>query len=166
MAVGIVIFNSKGELCYQRQEKLAWGTNSIAEYEALIRGLEWTRELGYKKLRVSVDSQLLFHQISGAYRVKAKHLKSLHRQARSLMQGFDYVELAWHARETPEAQIADGASKGKTYPLGMVLAQPVAPPPPQEVLTVKTSAKEPPPKLPPRRLTSFQDLGALRQALR
>jgi len=157
MAVGVVIFNPKGELFYQYHGKLVWGTNSTAEYEALIRGLEAARDLKLTRIRASVDSQLLYHQLSGSYQVRAKHLKSLHRQVKSLMRGFSYVELMWHSRETPEARIADAVSKGQSFKLGDVLCPPVV-----EAIVIKAPA--PPTKLVPkksapvRRFSSFQDL--------
>ena len=49
---------------------LGEATNNVAEYEALIWGLENVRALGHSDVAVFADSELLVKQLNGAYKVK------------------------------------------------------------------------------------------------
>jgi ribonuclease HI len=63
-------------------------TNNIAEYEALIWGLENVAALGVGAVDVYADSELMVKQLNGVYRVKNEGLKPLYRRAMSLLDGF------------------------------------------------------------------------------
>ena len=71
----------------------------VAEYRALIRGLEAARSRGIGHLRVCLDSALLVNQLNGRWKVKAEHLKPLHEQADSLIQQFADIKITWVPRE-------------------------------------------------------------------
>jgi ribonuclease HI len=71
----------------------------VAEYRALIRGLEAARSRGIGHLRVCLDSALLVNQLNGRWKVKAEHLKPLHEQALSLIEQFADIEINWAPRE-------------------------------------------------------------------
>jgi ribonuclease HI len=71
----------------------------VAEYRALIRGLEAARSRGIGHLRVCLDSLLLVNHLNGRWKVKAEHLKPLHEQAVSLIQQFADIELTWVPRK-------------------------------------------------------------------
>jgi ribonuclease HI len=64
-------------------------TNTIAEYTALVRGLEHARRLGARRVAVSTDSELMVRQIDGSYRVKNEGLKPLYERATALLREFD-----------------------------------------------------------------------------
>ncbi len=74
-------------------------THHVAEYRALIRGLEAARSPGIGHLRVCLDSALLVNQLNGRSKVKAEHLKPLHDQAVSLIQQFADIKITWVPRE-------------------------------------------------------------------
>lgn len=74
-------------------------TNNVAEYEALIWGLENVQALGYSEVSVFADSELLVKQINGAYRVKNEGLKPLFTRALSLLRGFATFDVAHVRRE-------------------------------------------------------------------
>src|SRR4051794_13146570 len=57
----------------------------VAEFRALIRGLEAARARGIAHLRVCLDSALVVNQLNGRSKVKAEHLTSLHERAVSLI---------------------------------------------------------------------------------
>jgi len=59
-------------------------TNNVAEYRALIAGLEKAIELGATRLDVFGDSELIIRQMTGRYRVKHPDLVPLHRKAAEL----------------------------------------------------------------------------------
>jgi ribonuclease HI len=71
----------------------------VAEYQALIRGLETARSRGIGHLRVCLDSALLVNQLNRSSQVKAEHLEPLHNQALSLIQQFADIKITWVPRE-------------------------------------------------------------------
>lgn len=74
-------------------------TNNVAEYTAVIRGLEKAQELGASDVLLRSDSQLLINQLLGSYRVKTPHLQPLHRRVRGLAAGFESIEFEHVRRE-------------------------------------------------------------------
>jgi ribonuclease HI len=71
----------------------------VAEYRALIRGLEAARSRGIEHLRVCLDSLLLVNQLNDRSEVKAEHLKPLHEKAISLKQEFADIKITWVPRK-------------------------------------------------------------------
>jgi ribonuclease HI len=71
----------------------------VAEYRALIRGLEAALSREIAHLRVCLDSALVVNQLDGSSQVKAEHLKPLHKQALSLIQQFADVKITWVPRK-------------------------------------------------------------------
>jgi ribonuclease HI len=86
---GAALFNPRGELKAQVARYLGETTNNVAEYQALILGLQEAARLGAHKLQVLADSELLVRQINGQYRVKAPHLLPLWRLAKTELQKFE-----------------------------------------------------------------------------
>ncbi len=76
-------------------------TNNVAEYTALIKGLECLKEMGVSKVRIRGDSQLVIRQLKGEYRVRSSRMKPLYEKARQLLRDFQY-ELEWVPRELNE----------------------------------------------------------------
>ncbi len=64
-------------------------TNNIAEYRALILGLEEALKIKCRRLHIYLDSELLTNQINGSYKVKNENLKALMRDVRKLLSYFD-----------------------------------------------------------------------------
>lgn len=88
--IGVVMIchKGKGVEVYKISEYIGVATNNIAEYSALIRGLEEAELLGFRKIKVFLDSELLVKQIEGIYRVKSHHLKRLWIQAQNILRRF------------------------------------------------------------------------------
>ena len=63
-------------------------TNNVAEYRALIWGLQNACALGVVRLDVCLDSELLVKQLSGEYRVKNEGIRPLYNEALHLLEGF------------------------------------------------------------------------------
>jgi ribonuclease HI len=80
-------------------ERIGVATNNVAEYQALIAGLEAARPFGARGISVRADSQLLVRQLEGRYRVKQAHLRPLYEQARALLDEYEEVDLAHVPRE-------------------------------------------------------------------
>jgi ribonuclease H / adenosylcobalamin/alpha-ribazole phosphatase len=87
----------------------------VAEYRALIRGLEAARSRGIGHIRVCLDSALLVNQLNGRWKVKAEHLKPLHKQALSLIQQFADIKITWVPRKANAE--ADGLASTPLGPL-------------------------------------------------
>ncbi|MCL2654145.1 MAG: 6-carboxytetrahydropterin synthase QueD [Coriobacteriia bacterium] len=63
-------------------------TNNVAEYEALIWGLENARALGAQSIKMIADSELMIKQVAGIYKVKNPGLKALAARVQALLSGF------------------------------------------------------------------------------
>ncbi|OGC04916.1 hypothetical protein A2276_03055 [candidate division WOR-1 bacterium RIFOXYA12_FULL_43_27] len=74
-------------------------TNNVAEYTALLRGLEETLLLGYKEADFFSDSELLVKQLKGEYRVKDEKLKPLFMNAQMLAKRFKHFSITHIRRE-------------------------------------------------------------------
>lgn len=74
-------------------------TNNVAEYQALIWGLNNALTQKIKHLHVQADSQLMVRQLNGEYQVKSADLKPLFNDARVLLARFDSVEIEHIPRE-------------------------------------------------------------------
>jgi ribonuclease HI len=101
-AAGVVI-RAGGRLVEGFGQYLGRVTNNVAEYNALILGLERARELGAAKVRVFADSELMVRQLNGQYKVKNAGLQPLYGRARKLADGF----ASFAIRHVPRAQNAE-----------------------------------------------------------
>lgn len=80
-------------------EAIGEATNNVAEYRALIAGLEAAARVGAVEVDVRADSELVIRQLEGRYRVRNAGLQPLHRRARALLAGFHQVSLRHVRRE-------------------------------------------------------------------
>ena len=96
---GAIVVDEGGAVLAEVAEGLGETTNNVAEYTAVIRGLEEAKRLGAHEVLLRSDSQLLINQLTGRYRVKAPHLQPLHRRVRALLVGFAKVDLEHVPRE-------------------------------------------------------------------
>jgi ribonuclease HI len=80
-------------------ERIGVATNNVAEYRAVIAGLEAARAFPARTLQLRADSMLVIRQLEGKWKVKQEHLRRLHAQARELLTGYDDVDLAHVPRE-------------------------------------------------------------------
>ncbi len=83
-AVAAVASTVDGDVVGERNEYIGEATNNVAEYRALIAGLEKAVELGVEELEVVSDSELLVKQMRGEYRVKNEALRDLSDDASRL----------------------------------------------------------------------------------
>ena len=74
-------------------ERIGITTNNVAEYRALIAGLEAAVRHGASPLRVCMDSELVVKQMTGEYRVKNAGLIPLNEEARRLATRIRPLEL-------------------------------------------------------------------------
>lgn len=81
-------------------------TNNVAEYQALIAGVEEALRFHPRALEVRADSELLVRQLQGRYRVRSPGLQPLYARARSLLAEVDDVRVVHVPRE--RNTLADG----------------------------------------------------------
>ena len=86
--IGVVIKDPAGRTVAEISEFIGSGTNNVAEYRALIRGLEEAARLGARTVTVRSDSELLVRQLKGEYKVKSPDLSPLHLEAHRLLKSF------------------------------------------------------------------------------
>lgn len=101
-AVGVVVSTPEGDVLDEVGEPIGTATNNVAEYRALLRGLERARALGATEIDVVNDSQLVERQLIGAYRVKHPAMRPLHAEALAALGTFD----RWAIRSVPREQNA------------------------------------------------------------
>jgi ribonuclease HI len=101
-AIGVVVSGPDGAVLDEVAERIGVATNNVAEYRALLRGLERAAALGAREVRLINDSQLVARQLTGVYKVKHPAMKPLYEQAVSALRGFDN----WGIRSVPRAENA------------------------------------------------------------
>jgi ribonuclease HI len=101
-AAACVLSTTDGEVVGEHSQLLGTATNNVAEYRALLLGLERARELGAGEVEVIGDSELIAKQVRGLYKVKHEAMKPLHRAAMEALAGFD----SWSIRTVPREQNA------------------------------------------------------------
>lgn len=84
---------------YRISEYIGTATNNIAEYSALIMGLEKAMSLGIKRIKIFLDSELVVKQLKGVYKVKHKNLIPLWQQAKGLLKNFESCKVSHVPRE-------------------------------------------------------------------
>jgi ribonuclease HI len=97
--IGIMLKTKDGRVLVAEGRFVGRTTNNVAEYKALLLGLERALECGVRRLDVRADSELLIKQLKGQYRVKNAGLKPLVAEARALIQRFESVKLEHVRRE-------------------------------------------------------------------
>ena len=101
-AFGYVLEAEDGTVLAAHGETIGIATNNVAEYSALIAGLEKARELAVDEVEVVSDSELMVKQMTGEYRVKNEALQELWLQASRLARGFRDVSYTAVRREHNE----------------------------------------------------------------
>ena len=101
-AYGFVIEAPDGTVLAAEGEAIGIATNNVAEYSALIAGLERAAELAIDELEVVSDSELSVKQMTGEYRVKNEALQELHGDASRLARRLGRVSYTAVRREHNE----------------------------------------------------------------
>ena len=101
-AIGAVVSAPDGEVLEEAAERIGEATNNVAEYRAVLLGLERARALGATEVEVINDSELVARQLQGAYKVKHAGLRPLYDQAMEALEGFE----RWSVRSVPREQNA------------------------------------------------------------
>ena len=95
--IGVVLATDKDQPVRELARYIGEATNNVAEYSALIAGLELALESGISEIEVYVDSELVAAQIEGRWKIKNDRLRALAAKARSLMARFEVASIG-HVR--------------------------------------------------------------------
>lgn len=98
--IGAVVSAPDGAVLDEAGAYIGEASNNVAEYRALLLGLELAERLGAREVRVVNDSELIARQIGGQYKVKHAALRPLHREAMAALRGFD----RWSVRSVRREQ--------------------------------------------------------------
>jgi ribonuclease H / adenosylcobalamin/alpha-ribazole phosphatase len=101
-AYGFVLEAEDGTVLAAEGKAIGVATNNVAEYSALIAGLERARDLGVDEVEVVSDSELLVKQMRGEYRVKNETLRGLSLEAARLARAVGTVRYTAVRREHNE----------------------------------------------------------------
>ncbi len=104
-AFGYVLETEDGTVLDARGEAIGVATNNVAEYRALIAGLESALDRGVTELEVVSDSELVVKQMRGEYKVKNAALKELSQKAARLARRLD--EIVYTAVRREHNELAD-----------------------------------------------------------
>jgi ribonuclease HI len=102
-AIGVVVRDEEGTIVEAVGETIGKTTNNVAEYKALLRGIELAAAHGAAEVHLIGDSQLIVRQVEGRYKVKDEKMKPLHAAAKEALAGFD----KWSIEDVRRAQNAD-----------------------------------------------------------
>ncbi|MGN6254136.1 MAG: ribonuclease HI family protein [Solirubrobacterales bacterium] len=101
-AIGVVV-RGEGEVLEEAGERIGEATNNVAEYRALLRGIELAAAHGASELELIGDSELVVRQVEGRYKVKNAGMKELHEEVKRALRGFD----SWSIRHVRRAENAE-----------------------------------------------------------
>jgi ribonuclease HI len=101
-AIGVVVRDG-GEMIAEVGEKIGEATNNVAEYKALLKGIELAATHGASELELVGDSELVVRQVEGRYKVKNAGMKELHEEVKRALREFD----SWSIRHVRRAENAD-----------------------------------------------------------
>jgi ribonuclease HI len=86
--VAAVATDEAGEELSARAETIGEATNNVAEYRALMLGIQLAKDLGADEVDFVADSMLIVEQVKGNWKVKQAHLRPLREQTIDALSGF------------------------------------------------------------------------------
>ena len=98
-AVAAVLTNPDGGLIEQLGKTIGRATNNVAEYRAVLLGIELAKSVGAREVELIGDSELIVKQVKGEYRVKDAGLQPLHAQVKKALGAFDRWSIRHVRRE-------------------------------------------------------------------
>lgn len=96
---GALIKDPSAKVVKRLKKFLGRTTNNVAEYSALVMGLEAARAMGIDSISVFADSELMVKQLNGVYKVKSEDLRPLYEKAAALSKGFKEFSIRHIYRE-------------------------------------------------------------------
>jgi ribonuclease HI len=105
-----VVLTADGEPAREVARSIGETTNNVAEYKALIAGLELALESDISEIEVFVDSELVVAQVKGLWKIKNDRLRALASKAQSLLNRFDDASIT-HVRRHLNARADELANE-------------------------------------------------------
>lgn len=102
-AIAAVVQDAEGGVLEERGEVIGRATNNVAEYRALLLGIERAAALGAGELELVGDSELVVRQVKGEYKVKDATMRELHAEVKRALAGFE----SWSIRHVRREQNAE-----------------------------------------------------------
>ena len=87
-AIAAVVQGPGGEVLEELGERIGRATNNVAEYRALLLGIERAAALGASELELVGDSELVVRQVKGEYKVKDPTMRELHAEVKQALRPF------------------------------------------------------------------------------
>lgn len=112
--IGVVVFSAgSDEASAEISRYIGVTTNNIAEYEAVIHGLKWMKDSGVRRATINLDSELVYRQLTGRYRVRSPHIALLMKRLSALRAEVGEVKFVQIPREKNKLadRLAQRASK-------------------------------------------------------
>lgn len=112
--IGFLLYSSDRRLINKDAKPIGVATNNVAEYLALIYGMQAALSKGARELICYSDSELLVNQVTGKYKVRNTNLLLLYNQVKHLIGLFEIVRFNHISRDNnSEAdKLAKKAAKG------------------------------------------------------
>ena len=101
-AIAAVVSTPDGEIVEEHGERIGEATNNVAEYRAVLLGLERARARGATEVELVGDSELVVRQVRGEYKVKDEGLRALHARVVKALAEFDSWSIRHVRREENE----------------------------------------------------------------
>jgi catechol 2,3-dioxygenase len=102
-AIAAVVQGPGGEVLEERGERIGHATNNVAEYKALLLGIELATAHGATELELVGDSELIVKQVKGEYKVKNANMRELHAEVKAALRPFE----RWSIRHVRREQNAE-----------------------------------------------------------
>jgi len=98
-AIAAVVATPEGEVIDEVGQTIGRATNNVAEYKALLLGIERAAAVGASEVELIGDSELIVKQVRGEYRVKDAALRELHAEVRGALAPFERWSIRHVRRE-------------------------------------------------------------------
>lgn len=102
-AIAAVVRSPAGAVLEEHGERIGRATNNVAEYRALLLGIERAAALGAREIELVGDSELIVKQVKGEYKVKDATMRELHAQVVKALRDFE----RWSIRHVRREQNAE-----------------------------------------------------------
>jgi ribonuclease HI len=99
-AIAAVVTDPSGKELAERAETIGEATNNVAEYRALLLGIDLAKELGADEVEFVGDSMLIVEQVRGNWKVKQEHLRPLHTKVRDALRELE----SWSIRHVKRGE--------------------------------------------------------------
>lgn len=98
--IGVLILDEQWNPLEKRYSYLGICTNNVAEYKAILYGLQRAIELGWNEIDFYMDSKLAVSQLKWEWKIKNEWLKEIHTQICTIVEKTNIkINYNWIPRE-------------------------------------------------------------------